>query len=236
MSASASVVALNHAVDGRRRDGEETRENRRRGSADHEDRQGRVIPAISVNGWVTSTAPISGVVESWQGHFLPSSIQASPTPIDHVYRFAYRVAHRLLRVYWTVRRPRKGGTLVAIWHAGQILIVKNTYRKEHTLPGGYPRHGETPPETGARELEEECGLHVRPADVRQVYQGTHLFEGRDDDVTIVEVELATPPVIRIDPREIAFARLAPPEEVLGLLIVPHLREYLEQRAERGAGL
>jgi 8-oxo-dGTP diphosphatase len=137
-------------------------------------------------------------------------------------------------MYWTVRRPHKGGTLVAIWHAGQILIVKNTYRKQYTLPGGYPRQGETPQVTGARELEEECGLHLRPAEVRQVYRGTHLFEGRIDDVTIVEVEIAIPPVIRLDPREIACALLAPPEEVLRLLIVPHLREYLEQRAARGA--
>ncbi|MEO7668934.1 MAG: hypothetical protein ABIW57_06325, partial [Polyangia bacterium] len=70
-------------------------------------------------------------------------IQTSPTPIDHAYRLAYKVAHRLLRAYWKVRHPHKGGTLVAIWCAGQILIVKNTYRKEHSLPGGYPRSGET---------------------------------------------------------------------------------------------
>jgi 8-oxo-dGTP pyrophosphatase MutT (NUDIX family) len=159
-------------------------------------------------------------------------VQASPTPLDHAYRLAYKVAHRLLRVYWTLRRPHKGGTLVAIWYAGQILIVKNTYRKQHTLPGGYPRHDETPSQTGARELEEECGIHVRPEEVRLVYRGQHLFEGRNDDVTIVEVELAMPPAIRIDPREIASARMAPPEEVLGLLIVPHLREYLEQRSAR----
>lgn len=163
---------------------------------------------------------------------VANNIQTSPTPVDHAYRVAYRIAHKLLRTYWAVRRPHKGGTLVAIWHQGQVLIVKNTYRKEHTLPGGYPRPGETPAETGARELEEECGIHVRPDQVHQVYRGEHLFEGREDDVTIVEIELETRPTIHIDYREIAYARLAPPEEVLRMLIVPHLREYLEQRAAR----
>jgi len=165
---------------------------------------------------------------------LATTIQTSPTPIDHAYRLAYKVAHRLLRMYWTVRRPHKGGTLVAIWHAGQLLIVKNTYRRQHTLPGGYPRHGETPSQTGARELEEECGIRVRPEEVREVYRGEHLFEGRRDDVTIVEVELPSAPNIQVDSREIDYARLARPDEVLNLLIVPHLREYLQQRAERQA--
>ncbi|MES1172214.1 MAG: NUDIX hydrolase [Bacteroidota bacterium] len=161
--------------------------------------------------------------------------QTSPTVVDRAFRVAYRTAHALLRVYWTVRRPRKGGTLVAIWNAGQILIVKNTYRKHHTLPGGYPRAGETPSETGARELAEECGITVSPDQVREVYRGEHLFEGRRDAVTIVEVELPVVPMIRIDFREIAYARLMPPGEVLGLLIVPHLREYLERRQARAPG-
>jgi 8-oxo-dGTP diphosphatase len=159
---------------------------------------------------------------------------ASPTPIDRAYQLAFKVAHRLLRLYWGVRKPLKGGTLVAIWNAGEILIVKNTYRKQHTLPGGYPRGNETPSQTGARELAEECQVEVRPEDVHEVYRGEYLFEGRRDDVTIVEVELPTRPSIRVDHREISYARFASPDEVLGLLIVPHLRDYLLKRAARTA--
>ena len=156
----------------------------------------------------------------------------APSAVDRAYRAAFVVAHRLLRAYWTIRRPHKGGTLVAIWNAGEILIVKNTYRRQHSLPGGYPRPGETASETGTRELAEECQVIVSPDKVREVYRGEHLFEGRRDDVTIVEVELPTRPTIRIDHREVAYARFARPEEVLRLLIVPHLRDYLLQRAAR----
>jgi 8-oxo-dGTP diphosphatase len=159
----------------------------------------------------------------------------TPTPIDLAYQLAFKVAHRMLRTYWAIRRPHKGGTLVAIWNAGEILIVKNTYRKQHTLPGGYPHPGETPAQTGTRELAEECNVTVSPKDVHEVYRGEHLFEGRRDDVTIVEVEVQTRPTLRIDHREVSAARFAPPEEVLGLLIVPHLRDYLLQRAARAAG-
>jgi ADP-ribose pyrophosphatase YjhB (NUDIX family) len=156
----------------------------------------------------------------------------TPTPIDRAYQVAFKVAHRLLRLYWGIRRPHKGGTLVAIWNGGEILIVKNTYRKQHTLPGGYPHAGETPSQTGTRELAEECDIRVSPDQVHEVYRGEHLFEGRHDDVTIVEVEVPARPSIRVDHREVAYARFAPPDEVLRLLIVPHLREYLMQRAAR----
>lgn len=154
----------------------------------------------------------------------------APSAVDRAYRVAFIVAHRLLRAYWTIRRPHKGGTLVAIWNAGEILIVKNTYRRQHSLPGGYPRAGETPSQTGTRELAEECQVIVSPDKVHEVYRGEHLFEGRRDDVTIVEVELPTRPAIRVDHREVAYARFARPEEVLRLSIVPHLRDYLLQRA------
>jgi len=149
-----------------------------------------------------------------------------PTPLDLAYQVAFKTAHRLLRLYWTVRRPHKGGILIAIWNGGELLIVKNTYRKQHTLPGGYPRGDESPPQTGARELAEECDVHVAPEQLKEVYRGEHLFEGRRDDVTIVEVELPTRPNIRVDHREVAYARFAGPEEILSLEIVPHLREYL----------
>jgi len=157
-------------------------------------------------------------------------MEAAPTPVDRAYQVAFKVAHRMLRAYWTIRRPHKGGTLVAIWNAGEILIVKNTYRKQHTLPGGYPHAGETPAQTGAREVAEECKIIVSPDQVHQVYRGEHLFEGRRDDVTIVEVELPTRPTIRVDHREVASARFVRPEEVLRMQIVPHLRDYLLQRA------
>ena len=48
-----------------------------------------------------------------------------------------------MRVYWTVRRPHTHGSLVAMWFNGQILLVKNSYVRYFSLPGGYVKRGES---------------------------------------------------------------------------------------------
>jgi len=150
-------------------------------------------------------------------------------PIDIAYQLAFRIAHALLRAYWWFRRPRKGGILVAVWHLDKVLIIKNSYRRQYTLPGGYPLRGESPTETGSRELLEECGLYVPVADLREVYRREFLFEHRRDDVIIVEAEVARWPRVRIDHREVSEARFANPDDVGALLAVPHLTDYLQRR-------
>jgi 8-oxo-dGTP diphosphatase len=155
-----------------------------------------------------------------------------PTLVDRGFQVAFIVAHRMLRGYWMFRRPRTQGTLVAVWNAGEVLIVKNSYRKEHTLPGGYARPGETPAEAGARELAEECRIYVEPARLKDAYRAEHGFEFRKDDCAIVEVEVDTRPVVGVDNREVVWAGFKPPAEILSMRIVPHLREYLERRAAK----
>jgi 8-oxo-dGTP diphosphatase len=152
-----------------------------------------------------------------------------PTLIDLGFQVAFKVAHRLLRVYWLFRSPRTRGVLVAVWHDGRLLIVKNSYRKHYTLPGGYQHAGESVEQTGARELAEECGITVSVDALRRSYQGVHRFEFRNDDVTLLEVELEARPVLEIDNREVVWADFEPPSRVLGMPVVPHLIEYLERR-------
>jgi len=163
----------------------------------------------------------------------PEAMPVHPTSIDRGIQLGFIVAHRMLRAYWAVTRPQTRGALVAVWNAGELLIVKNSYRTEHTLPGGYRRPGETPEEAGARELAEECAMYIDPRSIREAYHGVHPFEFRKDDVTIVETEIETRPAqIGIDYREVTWAGFKAPAEILRMKIVPHLREYLEQRSKR----
>lgn len=150
--------------------------------------------------------------------------------VDLGFRTAYRVAHRLLRAYWSVRKPTTHGALVALWNCGQLLLIKNSYRTHYTLPGGYIRDGETAEEAGARELREECRIRVTANDVREVYDGTKAFENRNDRVTIVELELDDRPEFHVDRREVVWAGFRDPADVLAMPIVPHLRDYLAVRA------
>jgi 8-oxo-dGTP pyrophosphatase MutT (NUDIX family) len=155
---------------------------------------------------------------------------AHPTVLDRGIQLGFIVAHRMISVYWAVRRPKTRGSLVAVWNQGELLIVKNSYRREHTLPGGYQRPGETAAEAGARELAEECGIFIEPERIRQTYRAVHPFEFRKDDVTIVEVEIdKRPETIAIDYREVIWAGFKSPQEILRMDIVPHLREYVEKR-------
>src|SRR5574338_205195 len=85
-----------------------------------------------------------------------------PTLIDRGFQVAFKVAHRMLRAYWTVRKPHTHGALIAVWHDGKILLVKNSYRNDYTLPGGYVRSGEPVSVAAARALAEECEITVAP--------------------------------------------------------------------------
>src|SRR3569623_1864490 len=159
-------------------------------------------------------------------------VQDDVSVTDLAYQAAFRIAHSLLRIYWWFRRPRKGGILVAVWHLGKILVVKNSYRRQYTLPGGYPMIGESPAETGSRELLEECGIHVPVGTLREVYRGEFLFEHRHDEVLFMEAELSGWPRLRIDHREVSEARFVDPIEVGGLLAVPHLTDFLQRLVTR----
>jgi 8-oxo-dGTP diphosphatase len=171
---------------------------------------------------------------------VPSSSetpQASAEPklesvVDLGIQTAFKIAHRMLRTYWFVRRPHTRGALVAVWHAGEILLVKNSYRRHYTLPGGYIRASETPSEAGARELAEEVGIEVHPDAIPVVYRGVHPFEFRRDEVSIVELEVDERPSFAVDNREVVWAGFERPEDVLRRPVIPHLREYLNQRNAR----
>ena len=154
--------------------------------------------------------------------------------INALIRAVYRVAHWGLRLLWFIRRPETAGALVAVWHQGRVLLVKNSYRPQLTLPGGYVRPREDRRTAAARELHEEVGIRVQPKRLVQAYHGTHLFEHRQDTLDIYELEMEDAPEVRVDHREVVRAEFCTPEEALGMEIVPHLEEYLARRIGRAA--
>jgi 8-oxo-dGTP pyrophosphatase MutT (NUDIX family) len=76
-------------------------------------------------------------------------------------RQAYRVAHRLLRVWWFVRRPPLHGVKCILTDSDRVLLVRHTYGdRSWDLPGGTVRRSEDAAEAATREMEEELGVHV----------------------------------------------------------------------------
>jgi len=121
---------------------------------------------------------------------------------------------------------------VAVWHQGRVLLVKNSYRAELTLPGGYIRSREDRRTAAARELREEVGINVQPKRLVHAYHGTHVFEHRQDTLDIYELEMEAEPNVQVDNREVVRAEFLMPAEALSMQIVPHLDEYLSKRIAR----
>ena len=115
---------------------------------------------------------------------------------------------------------------------GLVLLVKNSYRPQLTLPGGYVRAREDRRTTAARELREEVGIKVQPKRLVHAYHGTHLFEHRKDTLDIYELDLDAAPKVTVDQREVVEAEFHTPDEALGMSIVPHLEEYLSRRVSQ----
>ena len=135
--------------------------------------------------------------------------------------------------YDVPRIPASAGAL--IYDAdGRLLILKPTYKKGWTIPGGQIDDGESPWDACRRETREECGLVLerarlicvdyrtpgrkRPGGVRFVFDCGALSSSELD-------------VLAIDDPEIEDHRFAPLDEALLLLSGP-LRRRVSESAGR----
>ncbi len=150
--------------------------------------------------------------------------------IDAFYRLAYRVAYQGARVYWRLTHPDNHGALVTIWHEGKVLLVQNSYLNYLSLPGGHVNADESAVQAAVRELREEIGLNVAEKDLLQVLDHTHQWEGRTDRVEFFELDVAEPPKIKIDNREVISALWFTPAEALARNLFPPLRQVIETKA------
>jgi 8-oxo-dGTP diphosphatase len=147
--------------------------------------------------------------------------------MDVLFRTGYRLAYRLLRAWWFVRRPRGRAAAVAVWHDGRLLVVRTSYRPELDLPGGGVAPSETPLAAATRELREETGLRAASALLADagIYRYSHehrwitahVFAWRPTDLTRPSV----------DNREIVWAGYLSPAELLRAPASALLRRYLD---------
>ena len=149
--------------------------------------------------------------------------------IDLFFRLAYRNAYRLMRIYWGVRHPRVHGALVAIWHDGKILLVQNSYVPYRSLPGGYVHVHETGRDAALRELREETGIRATAADLQQVIDEQHDWEGKREHIEIFDLDVKERPRVEVDNREVIDAGFFSPEEALRLQLFPPIRRVIERR-------
>lgn len=162
-----------------------------------------------------------------------SSPISAPTTVDRAFQLAYRCAYQLMRAYWGVRRPSTHGALVVLWNRGELLLVRNSYVRYYSLPGGYVRKSETGREAAVRELREEVNVIASPDSLKLALDHSHEWEGKHDRVEIFTLELEARPEIRVDQREVISAQWFLPERALELDLFPPLRKVLEARLKGG---
>jgi 8-oxo-dGTP pyrophosphatase MutT (NUDIX family) len=82
-----------------------------------------------------------------------------PAPL---HRQLYRVADRVRRIWWRVRKPRRHSVnVIAFDDQGRVLLVRHSYGPPvWALPGGGIGRGEDPQVAARREFREELGCDI----------------------------------------------------------------------------
>lgn len=150
------------------------------------------------------------------------------TRLDRLIQLAHRGAYQVMRANWALRHPFTHGVLVAVWHEGRLLLVRNSYVDYYSLPGGYVRSGETGLQAAVRELDEELGLGVEPSELTLALSEDHLWEGKRERIEIFEFLAEDAIHVEPDNREVIDADFFEPERALGLDLFPPIRTVIQR--------
>jgi len=165
--------------------------------------------------------------QQWTGSIAPPHpIRMKKIP-SFLYHIAYKLAFSGLVVFAFIFRPAVRGVNVAIWKKHTLLLVKNSYRRKFTLPGGYVKIGESPKAAAVREMLEEIGIAVYPNQLTHVRQCKFTAFFKRETVDIYEITIRNDAKIAIDNHEVVWAGFMPPAKALSKQLCLPLKQYLE---------
>jgi 8-oxo-dGTP diphosphatase len=129
--------------------------------------------------------------------------------LDRGIRQCYRLAFPIVSFCW--RYWGRDTVIIAVWVNGRILAVQQSYNPGLHMPGGGIKRGEAPRLAAVRELREEAGITIHPADL--VLVSTYGPRRRGNFTYLFAVRLADEPMVTIDRREIVYAEFAAPSKL-----------------------
>ncbi|MCK6065700.1 MULTISPECIES: NUDIX hydrolase [Microbacterium] len=113
---------------------------------------------------------------------------------------------------------------------GRLLLVRKAGTTAFMQPGGKPEPGESPSETLSRELAEEVGVSVAPADLSSL--GTFTAAAANEPGFVVVAEVFAADIGEQHPAvgaEIAELRWVGADDADGIDIAPLAREHFLPR-------
>ena len=147
-----------------------------------------------------------------------------------LYRGALWLGYRALILKWRLRRPTLRGACVALWHEERLLVIRNSYRRGETLPGGNLRRRESPRTAAQRELAEEVGIDVDAEELTFCCSVQTRGRYADGLTHVFEIEFEDEPNPTIDQREVVWAGFCPAEQLATRPLIAPVRLYLSKRA------
>ncbi len=148
--------------------------------------------------------------------------------LDKVFQWVFRLGYPLMCAVW-----RRVGFMshivhVAVWVDGKVLLVKNSYRSQYSLPGGDIHKKETSAFAASRELREETGVNVSHTQLTCVLKlnENEAWRSAPKRNEIFECRLENKPNISVDNREVIHADFYTLDAALSLSLPEVTRSYL----------
>ena len=139
-----------------------------------------------------------------------------------------RAAYQVQLAWWFVRRPVLQGAYVAVWHGERVLVIQNSYRRRMSFPAGGLARGESMLDAAVRELYEEVGIRAGAHELAYYGEIVNPSGYAEDHAHIFELRRDEPPEVRVDAREVVWARFMTPAEALEGGVVGVVGRYLER--------
>ena len=148
-----------------------------------------------------------------------------PAPL---HRMLYRVADKVRRRWWRIRKPRRSGVVViALDDSGRLLLARHSYgRPVWALPGGGIGRREEPLAAAMREFREELGCAI--VDLQPHATSEESVSGARERQHVFVARLAGTPVP--DMREVVKVRMFDPDDLPANLSRQSARRLAEWRA------
>ena len=148
---------------------------------------------------------------------------------DRIARAFLKLAYKSIMFLWFFTKPTIYGVFIAIWYQEKLLIIKNSYRKNYTIPCGGVKHHEDLAGAAVRELYEEVGIKVDEHQLKFVGTHTATYKNIRDIGSFFEIEMTELPEVKVDNREVIWARFMPLDQVTALNLNPTVKAWLDHR-------